>query len=428
MAGENFNDELFLENATYESNLRMANTLSIIFNETDEPLAEAVTFAQELNSKYTFQEPSKFLNISTKDHALMSAQEKDGQSPMYPIFEVPSGFSRYRSERSIAKPNAIPKTEDRHRYWPSDVIQSMAPQIRERQPVGYLGHEGFMSDGSVPTNVPIKWLTAVKAIRKEDNTPVILARGYAFDQGLNRTYFNTGVYSNASVNAVGTAELDTTDKGTKDNPVVHIKSAQLDSLDIVRRGNHGLPGTRMVASISEQESVMDEKDKTKPAGETPTSPHLDPTISSLLESVQGQSNVIAQLNVEVKDLKERTKLLDSIKELMEVKEIKDITEALKSLIEVKNKWRIDAVEAMVKAIKGDKTRLYVEQQLLASPAQSLAELTKTREHIFAVLKENTPGNTELNLSELSSTGEVKENVSTTNNPFSPSDVFAEGGN
>lgn len=221
--------------------------------------AEAVkpvsTVAQELADKYTFHERASKLNIPAERHKAYAGIEREGSEPFYTVFEMPSGFSRRLAEDSIRKPNAAPKKALRNRWWPAEVIHNIAEQIRARRPVGYMGHADMFTFGQLPENIPVQWETAIKATRKSDGVAVTLARGYVYNNGMNREYVKTGAIESASVFTVGSNEVDTTDKGDKDNPVIHVKSAALISFDFVRKGTHGIPGTRMVANQSYKEDA-----------------------------------------------------------------------------------------------------------------------------------------------------------------------------
>ena len=224
--------------------------------EMDGEVAKAKSeIATKLAEKYTFNEQASRLNISTERHKSYEGIEKEGQSPLYTVFEMPSGYSRRLAEESINKPDKAPKKALRNRYWPSEVIHDFAEQIRARRPVGYMGHADMFTFGQLPENIPVQWETAIKATRKSDGVAVTLARGYVFDTAMNREYIKMGAIESASVFTVGSNELDTTDKGDKNNPVVHVKSSALISFDFVRKGTHGIPGTRMVANQSIKEEA-----------------------------------------------------------------------------------------------------------------------------------------------------------------------------
>lgn len=226
-------------------------------DDTSEKVKTASDIGAKLAERFTFLERASRLNISADRHKGYEDIEKEGSQPLYTVFEMPSGYSRRLHEDSIRKPDAIPKKSLRSRWWPPEVIHNFAEQIRARRPVGYMGHADMFTFGMLPENIPIQWETAVKARRKSDGVAVTLARGYVYDNGMNREYIKTGAIESASVFTVGTNEVDTTDKGDKNNPVIHVKSGALISFDLVRKGTHGIPGTRMVANQSyKEEAVM----------------------------------------------------------------------------------------------------------------------------------------------------------------------------
>lgn len=209
-----------------------------------------------LLERYDFIDRASGLNIPSSRHDIYTGVEREGQDPYYVVWEMPSGYSRFLSQDAIERPDATPKKENRHRYWPGEVIHSLAEQINKRRPVGYLGHADFFSMSQLPENIPVQWERAVRAKRKSDGVDVTLARGYVYDNGMNRVHLKTGAIDSASVFTVGTNELDTTDKGTEDHPVVHVKSAALISFDFVRKHNHGIPRTKMVQDLPHKEQSV----------------------------------------------------------------------------------------------------------------------------------------------------------------------------
>lgn len=227
-----------------------------LFNESLEATAQGDKVANELLEKYDFIDKPTGLNIPLARDEIYRGIEREGQEPLYVVWEMPSGYSRFVSKDAFDRPDAIPKKESRHRFWPGEVIHSLAEQINKRRPVGYLGHANFFSMSQLPTNIPVQWERAVRAKRKRDGREVNLVRGYIYDNEMNRAHIKTGAIDSASVHTVGEHEMDTTDKGTEENPVVHVKSAALISFDLVRKHHHGIPGTKMVANITHKEQSV----------------------------------------------------------------------------------------------------------------------------------------------------------------------------
>lgn len=279
--------------------------LAEMFNEDAEPISETV---KDFSERYKFIDSPKFLNIPPQRNLAFEAIEKDGQQPMYVVWQIPEGYSRYLTQDSIARPDGKPKTENRNRWWPKEVIHSFAEQINERKPVGYMGHADFFTMSQLPDNVPVIWERAVRAIRKEDNKAVTLVRGYIYDFGMNRAYIKTQAINSASVFTVGRIEDDSTDKGTKDNPVLHVKEAQLISFDLVRKYNHGLPGTRLVADMEQpvadkatQSNVKESKSMLTPEQREAIAnctleqlSELNPNLVAQLESVTHADNTLIE--------------------------------------------------------------------------------------------------------------------------------------
>lgn len=209
----------------------------------------ATDAAKRLAEKYTFLERASLLNIPEARDAVYTGLEQEGSKPLYILFEMPGGFSKVLAEKTIKSPDAKPTKEERNRFWPDEVIHDFAEQIRKRRPVGYMGHADMWTFTQLPENIPVQWETAIKAKRKSDGQAVTLARGYAFDYGMNRAYLTAGAIDSASVNTVGSHEMDTTDEK---HPFVRVKSAALISFDLVRKHLHGIPGTRRVENIITQ--------------------------------------------------------------------------------------------------------------------------------------------------------------------------------
>lgn len=201
------------------------------------------------------------------DYAAKVAEIGD-EDPMYIVMAMPSGPSRYLDVESVGNED---DPKEPHRFYPEEVMKQFAADIRANRPPGFAGHETWLSDGSLPENVPVHWVTAAESRRRKDGRYVTLARGYVTRQGNFREQIKLGIIDSASINAVGKVEMrkwtGTLESGDADNSnaeehyVQWVTEARLLSFDLVKQNMHGVPGTKLVANIKERQG-MDWKDLT----------------------------------------------------------------------------------------------------------------------------------------------------------------------
>lgn len=209
-------------------------------------IASEITTESSLISKlqesFTFKEPKKLLEIGGSfDENL----KKLGDSkPMFITAKINSGFSRFLTLESVLKQ----KVEEPNRFWPKEVIWSMAEQIRKRQIPGYNGHDAAMDMSTIPADIPIIWLTAIKAVDKATEQGVTLVRGYVLPTSKMRDYLNAGVVDSFSVFTLADGEWKESEDGK--SAIFEVSKAAILSFDPVRKGTEGILGTKILTTES----------------------------------------------------------------------------------------------------------------------------------------------------------------------------------
>lgn len=376
----------------FEENPELTESGELVFNES------ANTVVKALAEKYTFNERPNKLNISEERHKMYESIEREGQKPMYVIFEMPSGHSRRLSEDTVNRNDKDPKKPDRHRFWPEQVMWSFAEQIRKRNPVGYMGHATMFDFSTIPENIPVQWETAVKATRKSDKRGVTLARGYIYDNGMNRAHIRTGAINSASVFAIGNSKIDDSDET---NPVVRIESAALISFDLVRKNTHGLPGTRMVAGmeITSKESAMFTAEQIALiAGLTAEQlkEHNPALYHKLMElaaagNATGNPELIEQvsrLQTENVELRFNSECARKASEVLGCK-VQDLPASVQAVREAQTDRVETAIEACVGKLKSEKVRALIGKQLRESGITDPSQVESKYKELVAVHVEIT---------------------------------------
>lgn len=326
-------------------------------------------------AEYTLLEPANLFDVPKE---FMEKVAKIGdESPMFVTWAMPSGFSRYMEPESVGNENE-PKTP--HRYWPEEVIHNFAEQIRERSRVGYGGHAGMFDYNSIPENIPVLWVSAVKARRKSDNRGVTLAHGYVTRQGNFRENLTLGIIDSASVSSVGTTKRKTREEDNKEYDEVQSGAALL-SFDLVRKDTHGVPNTRLVASLAQEEPFMEFTPEQKELISKLTSEQLAAFNPTLVESIRGEESGeasrayrtrIDELVAENIAASRDTQLVLRLSETFGVEKSK-LEETANNIISSNRQVIEHAAELAVKDLKKPELREQVKQAILdrkpTSPAQ-----------------------------------------------------------
>ncbi|MFA5714219.1 MAG: hypothetical protein WC998_00580 [Candidatus Paceibacterota bacterium] len=211
------------------------------------------TLSESIKENFDILEDQGFYTVP--EDFLHKVADIGDESPMFVTCAMYSGFSRRGEPEDVGHDND-PKHP--HRFWHENIIFDFAEQIRVRRIPGFAGHEGFLSGGEIPENIPIMWVTAIKARRKEDGRGLNLVRGYVTKHGNTREQIKLGLIDSASISAVGNQKI----KEREEDKVKYVEvqpGAKILSFDLVRKDQHGVPGTKLVASISNVEETMESK-------------------------------------------------------------------------------------------------------------------------------------------------------------------------
>ena len=361
-------------------------------------ISEKAEVSEEALEKYELLESASKLNVPA-DFKKKVAKTGDTEA-MYVVWEMPSGYSRMLSEEAV-KGDKAPSKKNRNRFWSEDIMWGFAEQIRKRRPVGYNGHANFLEFGSVPDQIPVIWVAAVKARRKSDKRGVTLARAYVYPHGNTRDYITTDAIDSASVYTVGKGEYGTTeDSKNEDDKVWVVLSAELVSFDLVRKGLHGVPKTKLVAK--EAISVNDKDITAEHIAllQDMNVENLTKLRPDLVEAIRG---VTADASEELKTA--RANCLEASTETAKLQlparlaleaadllgcEVTGILEGI-SILKAAHAANIDlAVETVLAKVNGgDNLKKYVKEQLAAkaSTFSTVEDVHKAAEEAIAVIRD-----------------------------------------
>lgn len=385
-----FNDEELLESAGMEELTLQVESPALSYEASAEISPEAL-------KNYELLEEGSHLNVP-KDF-LKKVESIGDESPMFVVWEMPSGYSRFLTEEAI-EGDRKPSKKNRNRFWPEEVMWGFAEQIRRRRPIGRNGHANIFSIGTIPEHIPVQWVSAVKARRKRDGLGVTLARAYVYPHGNTRDYIKTDAINSASVYTIGKGEYGTTeDSKNEDEKVWIVESAQLISFDLVPKNLHGVPGTKLVAKEA----------ATMPKGLTAehlallaeiTPEQLREARPDLVESFRGESSqpseeltAITQkhskLAVEVAKLKLPSQIATEAAEMLGC-EVGEVLSELNRLKTAHDANIETALKSVIGKINGtDALKTYVREQLeaKASTFRTVEEVNTAAEQIVAAVRD-----------------------------------------
>jgi hypothetical protein len=256
------------------------------------PIAEMDAGAEE----YVPLDP-KIVNRIKKD--------MEDENPQFPVIKVMEGTSRNKIR------------------WDGDILVSIAEQINENQPVGYLGHIKPEDDRWVLPPPQTWWLKGVT--KKEGDKTVLYVKGYNLPDEPIRRYVKAGVVN--SVSWHGKAAVQHVKGG-----IQQVKEFALESIDWSRKGKAAMSArlVTVAAEMEGEEERVSDISKLTPAELKAENPNLYQLIVN--ETEAGQEEKIEELQEKAKDAETSGALFAKLREVLHIDDKADILEAVSKVV------------------------------------------------------------------------------------------------
>lgn len=290
----------------------------------------------------------KIVQIPTARLERINSADPEKHPAKFVTVEVESGWSKNK------------------RHWPPAVLDSIANQIAEKEPVGYKGHPLLKKDFDKGSDYPdpqTLWMGAISTLSEKGKR--LLVKGYNLTDQIRRELASGAT---RTVSICGDATMRAVKGGYE------VEDFELESIDWARPGGQGMAGG-VVALTAEQTAEEIQEDEevelVKPEDiANLTEGDLRKHNSSLADQIEGVGFEKGKREVEEKvgeqeaALKEGTEAVDLVKAVREKLGLKDddsLTDAISKLVNdsregLKSEFK-DAVEKLLaKKIPDEKIR------------------------------------------------------------------------
>ncbi len=242
------------------------------------------------------------LNKRRVDELLEIYEDTD---PQFPILRVRAG--------SVSKNG---------NHWPESILQDVAEQINNNEPVGYLGHISPSDMGFAFPEPQTLWLGA-KVIESEGK-PTLFVKGYNIPGQTARRHVKSGLIKTASWRGRALGKIV--------NKTKMIESFILESIDWARPGTAGMDA-RVVAVTSEMEGSEKEMDWA-----TVTLDDIEknnPSLFLLLEQRVAEKNktAVQEMEDKVKKADEAVTIMDQLCSVLKIEKVGDALDRVGELME-----------------------------------------------------------------------------------------------
>jgi hypothetical protein len=232
--------------------------------------------------------------------------EMEDDDPQFPVIKLEAGVSKNKFE------------------WTPEILESIAEQVNENQPVGYLGHIKPEDERWVLPAPQTWWL---KAVTKSDGKKKALyVKGYNLPDEPIRKYNKAGVVNSVSVH--GKASVQHVKGG-----IQRVAEFALESIDWSRKGKSAM-SARLVTVAAEMEGKEDNEvsdlSKVTIAEVKTEAPSLYQLIVN--EAQAEQNEKIEELEEKVKDVDENVTLFAKLRDALGIDEKTDILDAVVQMI------------------------------------------------------------------------------------------------
>lgn len=252
--------------------------------------------------------------------------------PQFPIVRVEEGLSENKFN------------------WTPEMLESVADQINEKQPVAYMGHIKPEDDRWVFPDPQTIWLKAKTVV--ESGKKVLYVKGYNLPKAKIRDLVAAGIARSTSWR--GKADVKFLKGGVQEPYRFH-----LDSFDWSRPGKNAMSAA-LVGVVAEQTENERSEDEVKPEdiaklslSELQTS---NPNLVELIkrEAVAEKDTVIAEMEETKQEGEDAKTLLQRLREVLHIDEKSDILEAVGNIIAKVEKIGTDEVMARIEKVLTDK--------------------------------------------------------------------------
>jgi hypothetical protein len=261
--------------------------------------------------------------------AQLVAATKD-ENPEFPIIRVEGGLSRNNNN------------------WTDEVIEHVAEQVNQNEPVGYLGHIKPEDHSFALPDPQTIWLKAVT--KKEQGKTVLYVKGYNFPGEKIRTLLATGAVKSTSWSGKATGKVV--------GGVRQIERFALESIDWARKGTQGMSAD-VVALASEMndersDTEVDDLSKVTPDELRKANPSLFRLVEQECEAKANER--VSEMEEKVKAADEAETIFTKLRKMFKIEESADMIEAMTKIHARLDNLSSKTLKEKIAAILGDKVK------------------------------------------------------------------------